>query len=398
MNPKDTIEQAEKLRASGRLDQAVDVYRQFLDRFPSDVDARRKLAAVLAELGKADGAISNYVKVQEMLAAQGDILGAIATGLKVMEIDRHLDNPLSHLAKIKTEQLQTQKQRRAVTQPFFIPQEPFLDIPLLYELNPAELKAVARKMRMHEKRPGEAIFEEGDEGDSVFFVHRGLVEVSSGRQRLGQLGPGECLGEFSFLTRKPRTATVRALESTELLELSAAEMDTVVRAHPRLHKLLHQMYRERALVNVLARSPLFEMLSAEDRDRVAAQVELVTMRRGEAVIRRGEGGGALYLVKSGKLEVRAEVAKDEEIKLATLSPHQFFGEVSFLTGVPRTATVIALEKSELLKLNAEELRRLVEDYPALTRVLKRYHLDRVMATAETLKSFLRKSRIEGVLR
>jgi CRP-like cAMP-binding protein len=158
------------------------------------------------------------------------------------------------------------------------------------------------------------------------------------------------------------------------------------------------MYRERALVNVLARSPLFEMLSAEDRDRVAAQVDLVTMKRGETVVRRGEGGGAIYLVKSGKLEVRAEASKNEEIKLATLSPHQFFGEVSFLTGVPRTATVIALEESELLKLNAAELRRLVEDYPVMTRVLKRYHLDRVMATAETLKSFLRKERIEGVLR
>jgi NTE family protein/lysophospholipid hydrolase len=215
---------------------------------------------------------------------------------------------------------------------------------------------------------------------------------------LGRLGPGECLGEFSFLTRKPRTASVRAVESTELLELSATDMDAVVGAHPRLHKLLHQMYRERALVNVLARSPLFEMLSAEDRDRVAAQVDLVTMKRGETVVRRGEGGGAIYLVKSGKLEVRAEASKNEEIKLATLSPHQFFGEVSFLTGVPRTATVIALEESELLKLNAAELRRLVEDYPVMTRVLKRYHLDRVMATAETLKSFLRKERIEGVLR
>lgn len=397
MNPKDTLEHAAKLRASGHLDQAVDVYRQFLDRFPADVDARRNFAGVLAEVGKADSAISNYVKVQEMLAAEGDLLGAIAAGLKVTEIDPRNDNPLSHLAKTQTEHLQTQRLRRAETEPF-TPQEPFLDIPLLYELNPAELKAVARRMRMHEKQPGEAIFEEGDEGDSVFFVHRGLVEVSSGRQRLGRLGRGECLGEFSFLTRKPRTASVRALESTELLELSATDMDTVVRAHPRLHKLLHQMYRERALVNVLARSPLFEMLSAEDRDRVAAQVDLVTIKRGESVVRRGEGGGAIYLVKSGKLEVRAEASEDEEIKLATLSPHQFFGEVSFLTGVPRTATVIALEESELLKLNAEELRRLVEDYPVMTRVLKRYHLDRVMATAETLKAFLKRGRVEGVLR
>jgi CRP-like cAMP-binding protein len=397
MNPDSAFERAENLRAIGRLNEAVDVYRQFLDRFPSNVDARRALAGVLAELGKIDGAISNYVKVQERLAESGDILGAIAAGLKVMEIDPRLENPLSHLAKTQTERLQAQREQWADTRPF-TPREPFLEIPLLYDLNPAELKAVAGKMRAHEKKPGEVIFAEGDEGDSVFFVHHGLVEVSSGSHQLGQLGPGECLGEFSFLTRKPRTATVRALESTELLELSAIDMDSVVRAHPRLRELLYQMYRERALSNVLARSPLFEMLSAADRERVVAHVERITVKQGEAVVRRGEGGGALYLVKSGKLEVRAEALNDEEIKLATLKPHQFFGEVSFLTGVPRTATVIALEESELLKIDEGELRGLVEDYPALTRILKRYHLDRVMATAETLKSFLKKGRVEGVVR
>ncbi len=58
----------------------------------------------------------------------------------------------------------------------------------------------------------------------------------------------------------------------------------------------------------------------------------------------------------------------------------------------------ALEECQLLKLDEGELRRLVEDYPALTRVLKRYHLNRVMATAETLKAFLKKDRVEGVLR
>ncbi len=88
---------------------------------------------------------------------------------------------------------------------------------------------------------------------------------------------------------------------------------------------------------------------------------------------------------------------DEEVSLAILRPHQFFGEVSFLTGVPRTATVVPLEDCELLKLGEESLRQLVRDYPDLEQVLHSYHLDRVIATAETFKAFLRQKGIEGIL-
>ena len=131
---------------------------------------------------------------------------------------------------------------------------------------------------------------------------------------------------------------------------------------------------------------------------MAAVVELVSLEPGDTVLHQGEEGGALYIIKSGKLTVRAESPTGEEITLATLSPHQFFGEVSFLTGVVRTATVVALEECELLKLGENKLRRIVEHDLSLMEVLKKYHLDRVMATTETLKEFLKRDRIEGILR
>ena len=85
----------------------------------------------------------------------------------------------------------------------------------------------------------------------------------------------------------------------------------------------------------------------------------------------------------------------ELVTLARLEPNQFFGEVSFLTGVPRTASVRAEEETELLQIGQKELSALLERYPAMTEVLKKFHLDRVTATAETLKAFLRRERVEG---
>jgi cAMP-dependent protein kinase regulator len=393
---KEALIKAENLRQKGLLEEAADAYEEYLAHAERDIEARRKLAEVLLQLGRKDGAISQYVKVQEALVSSGDVLGAISAGLKAVRIDPLLDNPLAYVAKVQTDELEAKQRQGPETVPY-TPARPLSEIQLLSDLDAIELSAVATKMQAHDNEEGDIVFKEGDSGDSLFFVARGLVEIVSGSRKLGRLGRGQCFGEFSFLTGQSRAATVRTLERSELLELSASEMNSVVQAHPRLRDVLYKMYRDRALVNVLSRSPLFEMLGVRDRERIAAKVELETFTAGVSVFRAGEEGGALYIIKSGSVEVRARAPSGEEVKLATLGPHQFVGEVSFLTGVPRTATVTAVEPSELLKLDESELGRLVQDYPSLKDVLKQYHLDRVMSTADTFKSFLRQGHVEGIL-
>lgn len=394
---EETLDRAEKLRMAGLLEKAAEAYRQYLAESPRDAEVRRKRADILVKLGHLDGAISEHFKIQEILSAAGDILGAIAAGKKIAQLDPACDNPLSYVAQVQTESLEQERGRqRAETVPYK-PVTPLPDIPLLADLRPAELAAVASNMRAHEVPEGAVVFHEGDAGESIFFVTRGLLEARVGSSKLGRLPPGDCFGEFSFLTGQPRTATVRVLEDAELLELSAADMKEVVAKYPRVRDVLFKLYRERAMGNVLARSPLFEMLGTSERERIASGLELVILRSGETLFQRGAEGAAIYLIKSGRVEVRGEAPGGQDVALATLAPHQFFGEVSFLTGVPRTATIIALEDCELLKLDGQELRRLVDDHPELTEVLRRYHMDRVLATAEAIKTFLRQSRVEGIL-
>ena len=61
------------------------------------------------------------------------------------------------------------------------------------------------------------------------------------------------------------------------------------------------------------------------------------------------------------------------------------------------ATVHALEDSELMKIEEDELRELIRHHPYMKDVLSRYHLDRVTATAETLKAFMKRERVEGIV-
>ena len=394
---EETLALAEKLRMAGLLEKAAEAYRQYLGEAPRDVEVRRKRAEVLVKLGHLDGAISEFFKIQEILSAASDLLGAIAAGRKIAQLDPACDNPLSYVAQVQTQSLEQERGRQRTETLPYRPVKPLPEIPLLADLRPAELAAVANNMRAYEVPEGAVVFQEGDAGDSLYFVTRGLLEARAGSSKLGRLGPGDCFGEFSFLTGQPRTATVQVLEDAELLELSTADMKEVVARQPRVREVLFKLYRERAMENVLARSPLFEMLGARDRERIASSLELLSLGSGETLFRRGTEGAAIYLIKAGRVEVRGAAADGQEVELATLTPHQFFGEVSFLTGVPRTATIVALEDCELLKLDGRELRRLVEDYPQLTEILRRYHLDRVLATAATIKGLLRSSRVEGIL-
>ncbi len=387
---------AERFRRGGKADKAADVYQGLLVKDPSNADVRRNLADLQLEMGNRDGAISQYVKIQEQLAAEGDVLGAITAGLKVVEIDPKFDNPLAYVAKVKVESLRDE-QKAKTTQPVASRAvTPLDDIPLLSDLTAEELSDVAKTMKRHELAEGQILFHEGDAGESLYFVNEGLLEAKAKGSKLGLISSGQCFGEFSFLTLKPRTATVKALERSELLELSADKMRSVVQNQPRLAGVLFNMFRDRALANVLSQSPLFEMLPSKDRARLAPQFKLVTLSKGEDAFQEGERGGALFVVKEGSLIVKATI-QGELVELATLGQHQFFGEVSFLTGVPRTATVHALEASELLKIEEDELRELLGHHPYIREVLARYHLDRVTATAETLKAFLKKEKVEGIV-
>jgi CRP-like cAMP-binding protein len=391
------LRRAESLRRGGKSDKALEILRRLASEDPRDVELRRKLADALVERGDKDSAISQLVKLQEHLAAQGDLLGAISAGLRVVELDPRFENPLAYVAKVKLESLrEEQKRQKARTLPAEPAITPLHEIPLLKDLGVEELQSVAATMRRHEVSEGETVFEEGAPAQSLYFVNRGLLEVRSGSNRLGLVSAGSCCGEFSFLTGAPRTATVRALEPSELLELSAGSMRAAVEKHPRLRQVLFELYRERALLNVLSESPLFQVIPSKDRARLAPRFRLVELPAGKQVVGEGEPGGALYLVKSGTVEVRATI-RGKPLVLARLGRHQFFGEVSFLTGVPRTATVHALEPTELLKIEEAELRDLIRHHPFLKEVLSRYHLDRVTATAKALKAFLKKDRVEGIV-
>jgi CRP-like cAMP-binding protein len=105
----------------------------------------------------------------------------------------------------------------------------FLRASDLFENQPEEvLKAVLVQGQLQEYGPGEVVFRQGDEGDRLYIVKSGALEVLASPTDAAEpipvayLGPGEVLGELALLTGSPRSASARVPERAELFTVDKA--------------------------------------------------------------------------------------------------------------------------------------------------------------------------------
>ena len=114
---------------------------------------------------------------------------------------------------------------------------PLSTIPLFSRL-PAKLQSeLFAQMKPESFSPNETIFWMGDEGESIYLVRQGKVEVTVPNESgehvvLDHLGPGGIFGEISLLDGGPRTATVRAIVQTDVYRLGRADFQAFVRSRP----------------------------------------------------------------------------------------------------------------------------------------------------------------------
>jgi CRP-like cAMP-binding protein/MFS family permease len=86
-------------------------------------------------------------------------------------------------------------------------------------------------------------------------------------------------------------------------------------------------------------------------ERLAAACTSVRVSAGDAIVREGEEADALYVIVSGRVDVKARGEADVEQHIRVMEPGTYFGEIGLLERIPRTATVTALEEVELYRID-----------------------------------------------
>jgi len=198
---------------------------------------------------------------------------------------------------------------------------------------------------------------------------------------LAQLGPGELFGEMTCRTYQPRSATVQAREPCVMIEMLRVILDMLVgnRQVSELTKAtsrvkvptfkgtsfkaeMDKRYRARSLNNHLRSVPLFASVSEEFIEHLRQTVALVSYNQSQVICKEGEQADAFYLIRSGVVRVSQDLPGGEIVR-RYLSRGDCFGEIGLLKSVKRSATCVALDAVDVVRITASEFNVMLEKFP-----------------------------------
>lgn len=115
--------------------------------------------------------------------------------------------------------------------------------------------------------------------------------------------------------------------------------------------------------------PLFQGLEEGELDSLAAQAHQHRFHEGDVLVAEGDPGGSLFVLAEGALDVRVTSARGEAVTVDRMLPGEVFGEVSLLTGQPRSATVAAVTDGVAFEIRKEHFEPLLRSRPQMAEDL-----------------------------
>lgn len=145
----------------------------------------------------------------------------------------------------------------------------------------------------------------------------------------------------------------------------------------------------------LAASSLFASFNREALVEVLTSTKVRSFDSGDIIVTEGESGSSLFLIVSGVVKVFTRTEAGGNLPLAELGLGDFFGEVSLLTGKPRTATITAQTDATVIELDRESFESIVEHHPEVRKILEDFYRRRAEETVEAVIHRLRRRGTEN---
>ena len=282
--------------------------------------------------------------------------------------------------------------------------------PFLSDLDQEEQRVVARACTPFSVERSAMLFRQGAVADGLYFIESGSIVLEArlpGDESLevARLGPQEVLGELALIDGNPRAATATALADTAG-RFYPSRAFRVLRddRSPVARKILHRLCRivcariretharmngsalpngestllpgktvrpeppipeecERPTAELselhLGCIPFFRRFDDEQRRGLLGSMRCFELPRGHVLLEEGSAAACCWVVVRGAVEITVEGA-GEERKLGVLGPGSLFGEMALIDDDVRSARARLREKSILLRLDREELDRILD--------------------------------------
>ena len=413
-------DKAEKFYEKGKYDQALETYEKIREFIYDDTKMLTRIGDVARRAGEDAKAVDFYKEASELYIRQGFLIKAIATCKLITTIDPSQADVQSRLVELYDKEGIIAGDSKGVAAPTTKAKAPvappdeddveggamappdmggagdgamgppdtggadaadaadgkrmFPRTPLFSDFSKEELAEVVSKVAFRTLSAGTNLFVAGDPGDSIFIVVAGELEAigtddTGFDSKQATFTEGDFFGEFAFFSGSKRASTVKAKGEVELLELTKMAFVEIAESRPHVTDVLFDFYKERVVDGIMAASYVFNPMSAEDRKQVLKHVTLENFDIGADVMKQGEAGETMYIIKSGSVQVWINDDAGGRKNIKELHEGEFFGEMAIASSKPRTATVTAKTPLEVIEFKRILIKAMVDRYPEIKNAL-----------------------------
>ena len=141
-------------------------------------------------------------------------------------------------------------------------------------------------------------------------------------------------------------------------------------------------------VEFLKSVPIFSELKDEPFTQLSKTGSVQSFSKDSIILSEKEAGSALFIIISGKVKISriSEEDNDKEVILAILNPSDFFGEMSLLDGLERSATATAMDESKVFIIQRNDFLQFLNDNPEVSIALLQELTQRLRAAGMKIKA------------
>lgn len=253
----------------------------------------------------------------------------------------------------------------------------------------SDFDQLLKSLTYHKLQDGDVITEMGDKASSLYIIISGNVSgyltLKHKRTYLGDMGENSICGETAYFTGGKRTTEMLAKGETELFELPYTMLDEFKTELPSFNQRIEKMYRSRMLVKQLALTTLFEDVTAQCREWVAAKMKPTVLKKGKVLISQNEEVLDVYLLRKGKLLVTVNISGKQRL-LKTIETGGIVGETAIVANKQRTATVTASTDCLLMRLDAKDYQTFYASSKPVQNILEQLKRRHLLETFDLMKN------------
>ena len=230
---------------------------------------------------------------------------------------------------------------------------------------------------------GGTLLRKGEPAQALYVVADGTLRASVVQPdgtplTLSEFGVGEIAGEMAIIAGEDAySANVSAATGAVLVRVPRQVFEAIARGAPEVVTELAAGIRRRLARDRLV-AGLQRLVGSLDEPLlrfVEARVEWLLLRGGEVLFEAGDTSDDLYFVAGGRLRALAADGRT----LNEMIPGESIGEVALLSGEPRSATVVAVRDSELVRISRQAFGEIVAEYPRVMETIARIVVRRLRA-------------------